>query len=145
MEQHLPTWLARFLHWLRQPSMLAVRVLVCLVLIAGGILSFLPILGFWMLPLGLMIIAQDLPFLQRKIDLLMTRGVTNRPQYGGLWGQMLRKIPDFINTPGPFHNEICMIDRDGDGMLRQLHNIEKSKLAVIPGEAIVNNFRDLYL
>jgi membrane-bound ClpP family serine protease len=64
IEQHLPNWLARFLHWLRQPSMLVVRVLVCVLLIAGGILSFLPILGFWMLPLGLMIIAQDLPFIQ---------------------------------------------------------------------------------
>jgi hypothetical protein len=64
IEQHLPNWLARFLHWLRQPSMLVVRILVCVLLIAGGIFSFLPILGFWMLPLGLMIIAQDLPFLQ---------------------------------------------------------------------------------
>jgi hypothetical protein len=64
IEQHLPTWLARFLHWLRQPQMLAVRIFVCVLLIAGGILSFLPILGFWMLPLGLMIIAQDLPLLQ---------------------------------------------------------------------------------
>jgi hypothetical protein len=64
IEQHLPKWLARFLHWLRQPQMLIARIFVCLLLIVGGVLSFLPILGFWMLPLGLMIIAQDLPFLQ---------------------------------------------------------------------------------
>jgi len=64
IEQHLPNWLARFLHWLRQPSMLPMRIIVCLLLIVGGMLAFLPILGFWMLPLGLMIIAQDLPFLQ---------------------------------------------------------------------------------
>jgi hypothetical protein len=64
IEQHLPNWLARFLHWLRQPQMLIARIIVCLLLIVGGILSFLPLLGFWMLPLGLMIIAQDLPFLQ---------------------------------------------------------------------------------
>jgi len=64
IERHLPKWLARFLHWLRQPQMLIVRIFVCLLLIAGGVLSFLPILGVWMLPLGLIIIAQDLPFLQ---------------------------------------------------------------------------------
>ena len=67
IEQHLPSWLGRFLHWLRQPSMLIARILVCMLLIVGGILSFLPILGFWMLPLGLMIIAQDLPFLQSPL------------------------------------------------------------------------------
>ena len=64
IEQHLPTWLGRFLHWLRQPRMLIARIIVSLLLIVGGILSFLPILGLWMLPLGLMIIAEDLPFLQ---------------------------------------------------------------------------------
>jgi hypothetical protein len=64
IEQHLPNWLGRFLHWLRQPQMLIARILVSLLLIVGGVLSFLPILGVWMLPLGLIIIAQDLPFLQ---------------------------------------------------------------------------------
>jgi hypothetical protein len=67
IEQHLPTWLGRFLHWLRQPQMLIARVIVSLLLIIGGILSFLPILGLWMLPLGLMIIAEDLPFLQAPL------------------------------------------------------------------------------
>ena len=33
-------------------------------LIIGGIFSFLPVLGLWMLPLGLILIAEDLPFLQ---------------------------------------------------------------------------------
>jgi hypothetical protein len=33
-------------------------------LIAGGIFSFLPILGLWMLPLGLVLFAQDVPILQ---------------------------------------------------------------------------------
>jgi hypothetical protein len=64
IEQHLPNRLARFLYWLRQPSMLLARILVALLLVVGGVFAFLPILGFWMLPLGLIIIAQDLPFLQ---------------------------------------------------------------------------------
>ena len=67
IEQHVPNWLARFLHWLRQPSMLFARILVSLLLVVGGVFAFLPILGFWMLPLGLIIIAQDLPFLQMPL------------------------------------------------------------------------------
>jgi hypothetical protein len=67
IEQHLPNWLARFLHWLRQPSMLLARIFVSLLLLVGGVFAFLPILGFWMLPLGLIIIAQDLPFLQSPL------------------------------------------------------------------------------
>lgn len=33
-------------------------------LVAGGTLSFLPVLGLWMLPLGLVLFAQDVPMLQ---------------------------------------------------------------------------------
>jgi hypothetical protein len=45
-----------------------------LVLIAGGGLGFLPVLGFWMLPLGLAVIALD-----AKIVLKWFRG-SNRPR-----------------------------------------------------------------
>ena len=36
-------------------------------LVVGGVLSFLPILGLWMLPLGLLLIAQDVPLLQAPL------------------------------------------------------------------------------
>lgn len=64
IEKRLPESVGRFLHWLRKPSSLIARVGVAILLILGGIFSFLPVLGIWMLPLGLIIIAQDLPFLQ---------------------------------------------------------------------------------
>lgn len=38
-----------------------VGVLFCV----GGVFGFLPILGFWMLPLGLLFIALDIPPLRR--------------------------------------------------------------------------------
>ena len=41
--------------------------MVSLVLVVGGLFSFLPVLGLWMLPLGLIIISQDLTFLQRPL------------------------------------------------------------------------------
>lgn len=43
-------------------------------LIAGGVFSFLPGLGLWMLPLGLMLIAVDVPFLRRPVSGLTIRG-----------------------------------------------------------------------
>lgn len=42
--------------WLRLP--------VAFALILGGLLGFLPVLGFWMLPLGLLLLAIDLPSLR---------------------------------------------------------------------------------
>ena len=35
-------------------------------LIVGGILGFLPIVGFWMLPLGVILISDDIPWLRRR-------------------------------------------------------------------------------
>ncbi|KAA5610833.1 hypothetical protein [Rhodovastum atsumiense] len=45
--------------------MIWLRVPLALLLIVGGFLSFLPILGFWMMPLGLLLLAEDVPFLRR--------------------------------------------------------------------------------
>ncbi len=65
--ERLPEKGARFVRWLRQPSSRWVRIPLALLLVVGGILSFLPILGVWMLPLGLLLIAQDVPFLQQPL------------------------------------------------------------------------------
>jgi hypothetical protein len=66
-EERLPTWLARFFKFIRQPSLIWLRVPLAILLMAGGVLSFLPILGIWMLPLGLLLLAEDVPFLQRPL------------------------------------------------------------------------------
>jgi len=34
-------------------------------LVAGGCLGFLPVLGFWMIPLGLLVLSQDVPRIRR--------------------------------------------------------------------------------
>ena len=62
--ERLPRPLARAVRWLRRPEAILVRIPVAIVLVLGGFLSFLPILGIWMLPLGLVLIAQDVPFLR---------------------------------------------------------------------------------
>jgi hypothetical protein len=83
LRAYLPDWLCRTVKWLREPDRLIARVMVSLVLVVGGLFSFLPVLGLWMLPLGLIIISQDLTFLQRP--LLHLFGWTEH-QYGNLRG-----------------------------------------------------------
>lgn len=42
------------------------RVILGSGLVAGGILGFLPIVGFWMLPLGLIVLSVDSPQVRRS-------------------------------------------------------------------------------
>jgi hypothetical protein len=73
LERQLPASAARTLRWLRDPGSTWVRIPVGILLIIGGLLSFLPILGIWMLPLGLLLLAQDVPFLKRPTSGAMIR------------------------------------------------------------------------
>ena len=47
------------------PQSRGLRIALGIVLILGGILGFLPILGFWMVPLGLLVLSVDLPPVRR--------------------------------------------------------------------------------
>ncbi len=70
-QDKLPAGPARFIGWLRKPSSILVRIPLAILLIVGGIFSFLPILGLWMLPLGLVLFAQDVPILQKPMAQLL--------------------------------------------------------------------------
>lgn len=63
-EARLPARLAGWCRYLRQPESRNVRIPAALLLVLGGLFSFLPVLGIWMLPLGLLLVAIDLPRLQ---------------------------------------------------------------------------------
>ncbi len=65
LERELPPAVGQFMRWLREPSARWVRVPLGIFLILAGIFSFLPVLGLWMLPLGLLLLAQDVPVLRR--------------------------------------------------------------------------------
>lgn len=58
---------------LRRDSWFPVRFPMALILIVGGVFSFLPVLGVWMLPLGLLLLAVDLPVLRGPISALIIR------------------------------------------------------------------------
>lgn len=54
-------------HWSDGHLPFGVRSVLGLLLMVGGILGFLPILGFWMLPLGLALIALDIPGMRLRM------------------------------------------------------------------------------
>ena len=58
---------------LRRGSWFPVRFPVAILLIVGGVFSFLPIFGVWMLPLGFLLLAVDLPVLRGPISALIIR------------------------------------------------------------------------
>ncbi len=47
------------------PKSRLTRMCIGVALVFGGILGFLPVLGFWMIPLGLLILSQDIPVVRR--------------------------------------------------------------------------------
>ena len=51
-------------HW-HLPKSKPLRLGVGILLIVGGVLGFLPVLGFWMIPLGLLVLSVDLPTVRR--------------------------------------------------------------------------------
>lgn len=59
--------------WLLADRMRMVRLPVAFLLILGGILAILPIFGLWMLPLGVMLLAVDIPFLRPLVSGAMIR------------------------------------------------------------------------
>jgi hypothetical protein len=73
--EHVPDFIRRLIEWVRRPNAKYVRAPIAILLILGGFVGFLPILGFWMIPLGLALLALDVPFLQRPLTRLLSRVV----------------------------------------------------------------------
>jgi hypothetical protein len=58
--------MARFLVNTRKRVPPGLRLVLGILLICGGIVGFLPVLGFWMIPLGVMVAALDIkPLISR--------------------------------------------------------------------------------
>ncbi|HVY14367.1 MAG TPA: hypothetical protein VHB27_04005 [Rhodopila sp.] len=61
----LPGPVGRSYAWLIQPRARWVRLPLGVALMLGGVFSFLPVLGIWMLPLGTLLIGEDIPPVRR--------------------------------------------------------------------------------
>ncbi len=73
IERSVPPPLARTFAALRTRRATLIRVPLAILLIIGGIFSILPVLGLWMLPLGLLLLAIDLPALRGPLSALIVR------------------------------------------------------------------------
>jgi hypothetical protein len=89
LQGHMPGWANRHLNRLRQPRAVWVRVPAGIALAGGGVFSVLPVLGLWMVPVGLALLAQDVPpmrkpmarvlrFTNGKIDDMKARKAANK-------------------------------------------------------------------
>lgn len=77
----LPGRLQAATRWLRRPSSRWARIPAGVLLILGGFLSILPVFGLWMLPLGLVLLSDDLPYFRRLRDALLDWLERRRPHW----------------------------------------------------------------
>ncbi len=61
----MKTFLLRRFHALKTTERHWLRKTMGVLLVIGGLLGFLPVLGYWMLPLGLALLAVDFAFVRR--------------------------------------------------------------------------------
>ena len=74
LQRRIPNFAARLLERIRRPEARWIRIPLGVFFVLGGIFSFLPVLGIWMLPLGLLLLALDLVFLQGPVNSGIVRG-----------------------------------------------------------------------
>jgi hypothetical protein len=67
LEREVPPGAARMMRRLRHPHARWIRLPLGVLLVLGGVFSIFPLLGIWMLPLGLLLIAIDVPALRRPL------------------------------------------------------------------------------
>ena len=81
LQAWMPGHVSRVMRKVRSPSAAPYRIPVGVALTAGGIVGFLPILGFWMVPLGLAVLAQDVPVMRPPLARLLRKinGKRNEP------------------------------------------------------------------
>jgi hypothetical protein len=79
----LPRGFAGFIHWVREPKLIWLRLPIGIALICGGLVGFLPVLGFWMVPLGLILLAQDFPPVERGLYRMINWTAAKRPHWFG--------------------------------------------------------------
>jgi hypothetical protein len=79
--EYLPRKLRAAVRWLRRPSSRWVRMIGGVLLIAGSFLSILPLFGLWMLPLGLVLLAEDIAPLRRARDRSLDWIERHRPHW----------------------------------------------------------------
>jgi hypothetical protein len=90
----LPNRVRSAARWLRRPSSRWVRIPAGLLLMGGSLLSILPLFGLWMLPLGLLLLSEDVPSLRRLRRRVLDWLERRRPDWFRTRGERGAMIPD---------------------------------------------------
>src|SRR5690606_38985459 len=67
------TVIKRIIEFLTRDRLRLLRLPLGVLLILGGFVGFLPVLGFWMVPLGLLLLALDIPLLRPSVAAAIVR------------------------------------------------------------------------
>ena len=71
LERHAPRFVSRMLHWMRHPRRRKLRVGVGVAFLGLGMAGpLLPVAGVWMIPVGLLLIAEDVPRMHEPVGAL---------------------------------------------------------------------------
>lgn len=71
LQAMLPDKPSRALGWLHDPDTRYVRMPLGIFCVIASFFSFLPVIGIELLPLGMILIAQDIPFLRKPVGKAM--------------------------------------------------------------------------
>ena len=71
LERQTPDRVTRAIRWLRDPQSRKVRIPLGILFIVASFFWFLPVIGLELLPIGLMLIAQDVPLLRKPVGRMM--------------------------------------------------------------------------
>jgi hypothetical protein len=67
LEEEVPDRVSRAIRWLRDPKARKVRIPLGILFIVASFFWFLPVVGLEFLPIGLLLLAQDVPFLRKPV------------------------------------------------------------------------------
>lgn len=81
----LPARLGRMLYSLHHPSSRYIRIPLGILFIVSSLFWFLPVVGIEFLPFGLLLIAQDVPFLRAPVGKAMLRLLDGLERAGDWW------------------------------------------------------------
>ena len=71
LEEVLPATATRWLAWLRSPQGIWLRIPAALLCFAAAAFWFMPVIGIEWLPVGLLLLAEDVPFLRKPVGRLI--------------------------------------------------------------------------
>jgi membrane-bound ClpP family serine protease len=69
LERQVPEWLARVIRWVRDPDKRRIRLAIGILCIGLSFFFWLPVIGIELLPIGLLLIAIDVPLLRKPVAL----------------------------------------------------------------------------